>query len=133
MAGSATPRFKDATGRDWAVCIPNFGTVKRLRTECPIDLNLVGSDSHALAKLILFGDAEGVLATVWALVKDQRAGVSYEQFCDVIDSASLDAARTALTEAICLFFHPQMAQHMLAEFNLLRTPNLSGSNEPAAS
>jgi hypothetical protein len=117
-------KFKDSTGREWTLSIPNFRVVTRLRADAGFDLNRVATDG-GLGELV-YGDAEPVMAAAWALAgKPTDATVTLDDFHAAIDSAALVRLRQAVGEAVFDFFHPQQAATMAARLREIMTPSAS--------
>lgn len=124
------PKFKDSTGREWSIEIPNFGTVVKLRKETGLDLNKVGFDSAALVE-VLVGDGEQLLAAVWTLIGPQSPATTFDQFIESIDSEALDAAKLATIDAVFDFFHRGRAaagKSLLREIQIKMASGSSGSD-----
>lgn len=119
--------FKDTSGREWVVSIPNFGEVKRLR-EKGLDLNAI-NNSTATWLEFLVGDAEEFLGKVWLLLAGQHA-ITFDAFLEAVDAATLEAIRDTMVEAIACFFHrrrgPELKERIIAT---LLNPIRSGLND----
>lgn len=120
--------FRDATGREWWVEIPNFGTVADLREKTAFDLNKLAHSAEALIDFV-YDDAERLLDVVRHMISGQHPEVSDKAFLESIDSASLEAIKLAVVEAAIGFFHGARAGKMLqASRSILATlAGLSGS------
>lgn len=93
-----------AGGADWRVGL-TLGTVGRLRTDAGFELGRAVEAGDVAAAL--FGDPERLGAILWVLVRDEAAGRgwSQDQFADALDGEALEAAATAVMEAVVDFFH----------------------------
>lgn len=119
-------KFKDSTGREWTISIPDFATVIRLRESGVVDLNKADRDSGALFDL-LHGDAEATIRAAHAISGDKSP---VESLLAAVTAEVLDDIREALFGAIVDFFHHRRAAEImkgsLAAVMLGKT--LAGSN-----
>ena len=89
---------------DWSLAL-NVGMLARLRTEAGFE---IGRDSEKLAAA-LFSDPETIAKVLWVLIESQAktANISPESFAFSLDGDAIEAATTALMEALINFYHRQ--------------------------
>lgn len=96
--------FTDTTGREWALEIPNFGTVQEVRKETGTDLNKLACDLGYLTEFI-YDSAERVLDAAWSLVSRNQRGITKDVFLAAIDKPTLNEVRIAVVACAMEFCH----------------------------
>lgn len=102
--------FQDRTGRDWEIQL-TVGGVMRVKAHCQIDIGDVisfagGKTSGVLERL--GEDSELLCKTIWMMCEKQAAsaGISQEDFFDLLDGESVENAAQALIDEIINFSRP---------------------------
>ena len=97
-------KFRDAEGREWKLSL-TVGMVTRLRTDAGFELGKASS-ADRLGEM-LFANPETVARVLWVMIERQAEplGVTPEAFADGLDGPTIEAASTAILEAIIDFFH----------------------------
>jgi len=118
-------KFKDATGREWTIAIPDFTAVIRLREAGVIDLNKVGNDSGALFDL-LHGDAEAMIRIAHTISGSTEP---VETLLAAVTAEVLDDIREAVLGAIVDFFHHRRAAEIMkGRLAAVMLGKIAGSN-----
>lgn len=112
-------KFSDVKGRDWTIAITTGG-VKAVRQR--LDVDLVDLNQSTIDRLST--DFVLLVDVLWVLCEQQAANkqppVSAEDFGESLVGDPIEAAATALVEAICRFF-PQGRRLLLQTANAKTT------------
>ena len=95
------PEFNDRNGRTWRLAL-SIGKLRAIKAVAGVDLGAL-EDGKVL--LQLGADYEALAQTLWILCEGQAASrrVEPEEFAELLDGDTIDAAIAALIEAIVLF------------------------------
>ena len=95
-------RFKDANGLEWDLTL-STGMLGKLRTDAQFSLSKQGG-AEQLGKLL--SDPEAFGKVLWVLVEKQAIArnIEPEAFAFSLDGDALEAATTAIIEAVIDFF-----------------------------
>lgn len=104
------PTFKDNAGREWTLTL-TLADVVRVKRQAKFNI-VDGFDLGTKAKRNIFTvaneDPEVLFDVLYVLCKPQcdERNITGEQFAEGLFGESLEAATTALLEALCDFFQP---------------------------
>ena len=99
-----TSAFKDEKDRDWKLRL-TVGLVAMVQRETGVDIGSVTKSDTAWVHF-LFGDSAKLVEVLWVLCEKRASeiGVTPEEFGELFDGRTLEAAGKALAGAIADFF-----------------------------
>lgn len=99
------PKFTDSKGREWLVAIDGAAAVKRVRTLTGIDIWKAADAGLDQLRAVL-ADVVALADVLYAVVRPEADArkVSDEEFAAGLSGDVLEAAATALVEAVIDFF-----------------------------
>ena len=97
-------KFKDNAGREWTVAIEGVSGLERVAKQADVRLDRLFDDELA-GLTALARDPIKLVSVLWVMVEEQaqKTGLTAEQFGRSLGGDSLEAATTALIEAVADF------------------------------
>lgn len=100
--------FKDESGREWLIRRIVVLDLKRIKSECGVDLNRAMSSYEGLADEVFDDTGEKAVSVLYYFCREQakERGVSEDDFAGIFTGDVLEQARQALVEEMG-FFSPR--------------------------